>query len=82
MQIRVVRAPNVKRIRGCIDVSYKSPSTPEMGKALAVSNVTAHNVMVNGFLELGRTSYGTVEVKLKHTGLLSCQLCCEVDQKL
>lgn len=41
-----------------------------MGRAFAVSNVTARNVMINGFLELGRTSYGTVEVKTRAYGLL------------
>ncbi|CAM9411419.1 unnamed protein product, partial [Sphacelaria rigidula] len=70
--IRVVRAPNVKRIRGCIDVSYLPPSTPEMGRAVAVFNGTARNVMVNGFLELGRTSLGRVEDAVYGT-TKSCQ---------
>ncbi|CAM9532082.1 unnamed protein product, partial [Ectocarpus sp. 12 AP-2014] len=60
--VRIVRAPRVKRVRGCIDVSYEWPDTPESGRDLAgVSNVTAANGLINGFLRLGRTQFSTVE---------------------
>lgn len=65
-----MRAPHVKRVWGCIDTGYEWPDTPESGRGAAgVSNVTAANTLVNGFLELGRTEFGTVEVR----GLLGGQ---------
>lgn len=63
-QIRIVGAPHVKRVRGCIDVAYEWPDTPESGRRSAgISNVTAANTLVNDFLRLGRTQFGTVEVR-------------------
>ena len=63
-KIRIMRAPHVKRVWGCIDTGYEWPDTPESGRSAAgVSNVTAANTLVNGFLELGRTEFGTVEVR-------------------
>lgn len=62
-QIRIVGAPHVKRVRGCIDVAYEWPDTPASGRGSAgLSNITAANILVNGFLQLGRTFFGTVEV--------------------
>lgn len=61
-QIRIVRAPRVKLVRGCIDLAYAWPDTPEVGRDFASSNITACNDLINGFLELGRTWFGTVEV--------------------
>jgi len=44
-------------------VAYAWPNTPESGRGKAgLSNVTASNTLVNGFLRLGRTLFGTVEV--------------------
>lgn len=63
-QVRIVRAPRVKRVWGCIDTGYEWPATPESGRGAAgISNVTAANTLVNGFLELGRTEFGVVEVR-------------------
>lgn len=62
-QIRIVRAPRVKRVRGCIDLAYVWPDTPEVGRGFAISNVTARNVLVNGVLDLRLTSFGIVEVR-------------------
>lgn len=62
IQIRIVRAPHVKLVQGCIDLAYLWPDTPEVGRDFASSNITARNDMINGFLELGRTWFGTVEV--------------------
>lgn len=46
-----------------MDVAYKWPDTPASGRSSAgLSNVTAANILVNGFLQLGRTIFGTVEV--------------------
>ncbi|CAM9683580.1 unnamed protein product, partial [Pylaiella littoralis] len=60
--IRIVGAPHVKRVRGCIDVAYEWPDTPASGRGSAgLSNITAANILVNGFLQLGRTFFGTVE---------------------
>lgn len=54
----------MKRVWGCIDTGFQWPGTPESGRSVAgVSNVTAANTLVNGYLELGRTDYGTVEVR-------------------
>lgn len=61
-QIRVVRAPHVKLVQGCIDLAYAWPDTPEVGRDFASSNITARNDVINGFLQLGRTWFGTVEV--------------------
>lgn len=59
-----MRAPRVKRVWGCIDTAYGWPDTPESGRNSAgVSNVTAANTLVNGFLELGRTKFDAVEVR-------------------
>lgn len=59
-----MRAPRVKRVWGCIDTGYEWPNTPESGRSAAgISNVTAANTLVNGFLELGRAEFGTVEVR-------------------
>ena len=57
-----MRAPHVKRVRGCIDLAYAWPDTPDVGRDFAFSNITARNNLINGFLELGRTWFGTVEV--------------------
>lgn len=44
-------------------MAYAWPNTPESGRGYAgLSNVTASNTLVNGFLRLGRTLFGTVEV--------------------
>lgn len=61
-QIRIVHAPRVKMIQGCIDIFYPPPATIEGGKALGVSNATAHNFLVNGFLEVGRARLAALEV--------------------
>ncbi|CAM9514142.1 unnamed protein product, partial [Laminaria digitata] len=59
--IRIVRAPHVKRVRGCIDLAYVWPDTPEVGRNFASSNITSRNDLINGFLKLGRTWFGVVE---------------------
>lgn len=51
-------------------MSYLPASTSDDRRALLVSNATARNILVNGFLEVGRTSLGTVQVLHKKTILL------------
>lgn len=52
----------MKLVQGCIDLAYAWPDTPEVGRDFASSNITARNDVINGFLQLGRTWFGTVEV--------------------
>ena len=61
-KVRIVRAPNVKSVRGCIDAAYIWPNTPGLGTSSAVSNISANDALVNGFLVVGRTLSNPVQV--------------------
>lgn len=61
-QVRIIRAPHIKGVRGCIDAAYTWPDTPVVGTGSAASNVTANDALVNGFLVLGRTLSSPVQV--------------------
>lgn len=61
-QIKIIRAPHIKGVRGCIDAAYTWPDTPVVGTGSAASNVTANDALVNGFLVLGRTLSNPVQV--------------------
>ncbi|CAM9141429.1 unnamed protein product [Choristocarpus tenellus] len=58
--IRLVRAPHIKRVQGCLDAAFPEPG-PELGMSFAVSNVTDRDKIVNDFLRVRRTNFGRVE---------------------